>query len=324
MVSQFEEKEKKEKKEKKEPLVFFGTPALCLPYLEQLHNQFDIRLIVTQPDSKGGRRKQVIQPPVKIFALEHNIPVIQPHSFKEESIIETISAVEPVLGVVIAYGKLIPKRIFRIPKCRTVNVHFSMLPLYRGAAPVQRGLENGDPTSGITIFEIVRKLDAGKIWAQKEMPFLPDDTTETVWKRMSEVGAPFLTDTIHNIISGTIQKQPQDHDRVTLAPPILKEEGQVSWDLTAQQLYNKFRAFTPWPGLCCTVCGKMIKLTQIKPMDISHDQQPGDVFCMDKKSLQVCCGEGTVLEVFQLQPQGKKPMTPHCYCMGNQLPDCLK
>jgi methionyl-tRNA formyltransferase len=140
---------------------------------------------------------------------------------------------------------------------------------------------------------------------------------------MSSAGTPFLCDTINGIIDGNLNKVKQDHEKATLAPPVKKEEGDVNWSLTAQQLYNKFRAFTPWPGICCMICGKMIKLLDIKVSDLSHNQQPGDVLETTKKYLRICCGNGSVLDVFLLQPQGKKPMTPYCYCQGNELPECL-
>jgi methionyl-tRNA formyltransferase len=304
-------------------LVFFGTAAICLPFLGQLNRRFDIGLIVTQPDAVGGRRRKKIVPAVKSFGLEHHIEVIQPETLKDDTVVDRIRSVEPVLGVVVSYGKLIPKRVFRVPECRTVNVHFSMLPFYRGAAPVQRALEQDDTSTGITIFEIVKKLDAGDIWAQKEMDIQPEDTTQTLWDRMSREGAVFLCDTIEDIVQGRIKKQPQDHDLATFAPIVNKEEGDVDWNHTARRLVNKFRAFTPWPGLCCKVRDKLFKLTRLAVAEETHRRKPGDVLSMDKKRLNVCCGEGTVLEVLELQPQGKKPMTPYCYCLGNELPDCL-
>lgn len=308
----------------KQPIVFFGTPEICLPFLEVLHQAFDIRLIVTQPDAFGGRnRKKRIVPAAKIFAEEHGIEVIQPETLKDEDVIEHIRQTEPVIGVVVSYGQLIPKRVFRIPVHRTVNVHFSLLPRYRGAAPVQRALQNGDETSGITIFEIVKKLDAGDIWATKEMDIGPHDNTQDLWDRMSKESAGFLIETLHGIIGGKLTKTPQDHSLATHAPAVCKEEGCIDWTLTARELYNRFRAFTPWPGLYCNTCEKRFRLTEIRVCSLTHDKKPGDVLSMDKKCLKICCGDHTVLEVTRLQPQGKKPMTPFCYCQGNQLPECF-
>jgi methionyl-tRNA formyltransferase len=310
---------------KKENLIFLGTPEICMPFLELLKEHFNISLIITQPDTMGGRnRKKKIIPAAKTFALENNIEVIQPEILKDDALVEKITQIHPFIGIVVSYGKIIPKRIFKIPRYRTINVHFSLLPYYRGAAPVQRALENGDTKTGITIFEIVKKMDAGDIWTQKQIDIFPEDTTGTLWERMSHEGAPFLIDTIKKIAAKKIQKSPQDHEKATYAPMVQKEEGTIDWrNLTAQEIYNKFRAFTPWPGICFCSLGKTFKLTKVKIADLTHDKQPGDILSWDKKSLKVACSQGTVIEVFELQPQGKKPMTPYCYCMGNELPDCL-
>lgn len=306
-------------------LVFFGTPDICIPFLELLEKHFNLPLIITQPDTMGGRnRKKKIIPAVKTFALTNNISVIQPETLKDDTLAKKITDINPLISVVISYGKIIPKRIFKIPGYGTINVHFSLLPYYRGAAPVQRALENGDTKSGITIFEIVKKMDAGDIWTQKEIEILPEDNTGTLWNRMSHEGAPFLVDTIKKIIEKKISKYPQDHQEATYAPIVKKEEGNIDWmNLTAQQIYNKFRAFTPWPGICFCSTGKSFKMTKLKVSILNHDKKPGDILSWDKESLKIGCSQGTVLEVFELQPQGKKPMTPYCYCLGNELPDCL-
>jgi methionyl-tRNA formyltransferase len=305
-------------------LIFLGTSGVCIPFLEELYRRFDIPLIITQPDAVGGRnRKQTIIPPVKTFALEHHIEVTQPEILKDDALVERIQRIEPVLGVVVSYGKMIPKRIFKVPVHGTINVHFSLLPFYRGAAPVQRAIEKGDTMTGITIFEIVKKMDAGDIRAQREMEIRPDDTTGTLWERMSREGAPFLVDTIHAILENKIGKTPQDHEKATYAPEVQKEEGVVNWRLTARQIFNKFRAFTPWPGISVCICDKRFKLTEVKISHLTHDKKPGDVLSRDRESLKVCCGSGTVLEILELQPPGKKSMTPYCYCLGNELPDCL-
>jgi len=289
-----------------------------------LKEEFHPALIVTQPDAFGGRdRKKRMVPPVKTFALENNLDVAQPERLKEPAFMDRLRRLEPVIGVVVSYGKLIPGSVFKIPEHRMVNVHFSMLPLYRGAAPVQRGIENGDTTTGITIFELVKTMDAGPIWAQKEFPIPAEDTTESMWKKLSREGAGFLRQTLADILDGNIEKYPQDESKATYAPPVRKEESVIDWTQTAQQLFNKFRAFTPWPGVCCDAGDRRFKLTHLEISPLSHERQPGEILSMDKKKLLVCCGNGTVLEVLQLQPQGKNPMTPYCYCLGNRLPPTL-
>ncbi len=305
-------------------LVFFGTPEICLPFLEVLRDHYRLELIVTPPDVYGGRnRKKVIVPPVKTFAIENGIDYVQPENIKDPSFLKQIHDMSPDLGVVIAYGKFIPATLYKIPVHRMLNVHFSMLPLYRGAAPVQRGIENGDKTTGISIFRLAKKMDAGPIWAQREFPIGPEDTTVSMWETLSRQGASFLKETIDNIFAGDIEAEPQDHTKATFAPPVSKEESQADWNLTAQQIYDKFRAFTPWPGLSCTDGDKRFKLTKIQISSKTHKRRPGDVLSMDKSGLHICCGNGTVLEIIEMQPPGKKPMPPHCYCMGNILPEAL-
>jgi len=302
-------------------LVFFGTSDIGIPFLEMLRDEFRLQLIVTQPDAFGGRnRKTPIIPPVKTFALENNIPLEQPEILKDERLLQKIKDLEPALGVVIAYGKFIPASLFQIPAYRMVNVHFSLLPFYRGAAPVQRAIENGDSTTGVAIFEIVKKMDAGPIWAQKEFPISPGDTTESLWKTLSLGGVEFLKETIMGILEGTLRPYPQDESKATYAPPVRKEESRVDWNLTARRIIDKARAFTPWPGLCCGVGEQRFILRKLKVSALVHDKEPGQVLDMDRESLKVCCGGGTVLEVRELQPPGKTPMSPFCYCLGNRLP----
>jgi methionyl-tRNA formyltransferase len=311
-------------------IIFFGTPGICLPFLEKLKENFDIRLIITSPDSVGGRHRQKIIPAVKGFALENRIELAQPEILKSPDLVEKIERKEPDIGVVIAYGKLIPKAVFTIPTHNTINVHFSLLPGYRGAAPVQRAIENGDTFTGITIFEINRKMDSGAIWAQKQFEILPDDTSDILFERLSREGAPFLVTTIKRILGNEIQKRPQDHERASHAPMVAKEEGQVDWNLSARQLYNKFRAFTPWPGLFFYLNHQCVKIKKLRvygePWELESlliGKKAGDIIGVDKSSLKVCCGGQSVLEIIEMQPECKRPMTPHCYALGHPLPPSL-
>ncbi len=318
------------KEQPKEKIVFWGTSAVCIPYLKNLQGHFDVRLIITQPDSLGGRGRQKIVPPVKNFALKENIDILQPENLKEKKLVEQVEKINPVIGVVISYGKIIPKALFTIPKFNTVNVHYSLLPLYRGAAPVQRALEKGDKKTGITIFELKRKMDSGDIWARKEFDIVDSDTTAALWERLSEEGGPFLVDTIKAILSGRIKKIPQEHEKATYAGPVKKEESQVDWRLPAGEIVNKLRAFTPWPGLCCSANDRLFKLSKLRVCaqapeiaSLQAGKKPGHVLSMDKESLKVCCGNNTVIEILEIQPPGKKPMTPYNYCLGNDLPESL-
>jgi len=311
----------------KKKIVFFGTAGICLPYIELLKERFDLRLIATQPDAMGGRHKKKMVPPVKQFALNHGIPLIQPDQLKCGAVAERLEEIQPEIGVVIAYGKLIPRKVFTVPRLNLVNVHFSLLPQYRGAAPVQRALEHGETTTGITIFEIAKKLDSGDIWSRKEYPIHADDTTETLFDRLSREGAPFLIETLEQIVNGDIKKIPQEHEKATFAPPIEKGEGTIDWHLPAETLYNKFRAFSPWPGLHFHIQDILVNVKQVRPLPQTEKltvmmagKEPGDVLAMDKHSLKVCCGRNTAVEILEMQPQCKKPMSPYCYSLGNPIP----
>lgn len=303
-------------------IVFFGTSEICLPFLHELEKTYAIELAVTQPDALGGRnRKTVIVPPVKMFALERGIEVMQPEKLTAPEFREKLAALAPVIGVVIAYGRLIPARIFSIPAFRMINVHFSLLPQYRGAAPVQRAIMNGDAQTGVTIFELVSQMDAGPIWAQQTWPVQPDDTTASLWDKLSRGGAEFLIRTLNGILTHQLEKKTQDESRISYAPPLSKEEGVADWSQTAQQIYNRLRAFNPWPGLCSNISGQIMKLTDVRVSGDQHQRSPGTVLSIDRETLKIACGANTVLEILEIQPPGKKPMSPFCYCLGHKLPE---
>ncbi len=299
-------------------IVFFGTSKICLPFLNELVKTFNIELIITQPDKKGGRKNKVIIPPVKLFAQENHIEYIQPESLDEKTqkIIESKS---PDIGVAIAYGKLIPKSIFQAPVYNTINVHFSLLPEYRGAAPVQRAIENGEKKSGISIFEISKKMDAGRIWSQDEFKIEPFDNTETLWEKLSIHGAPILSKTIKNIIGGTIIKKKQNHANATYSPQISKSEGEINWSLNASQIFNKFRAFYPWPGIFFRMNNKIFKINNTEVSQLNHNEEIGRVIKLDTSGLYISCANNSVLKINSFQPEGKKPMSPNDYSRGNKI-----
>jgi methionyl-tRNA formyltransferase len=304
-------------------IVFYGTAAIGLPILQELHKHYRLSLIITQPDSHGGRHRQAIIPAVKQFALENNLAVIQPPSLREPGLAETISRIHPDIAVVVAYGQFIPCELYSLPHFKTINVHFSLLPAYRGAAPVQRAIENGENRSGITIFEICSKMDAGDIWSQKEVIILPDDTCGSYQQRLGELAAPFLLATIMQIFTDKIRKHPQDNSLATLARPVKKSEGRVDWNLPARQLVNRLRAFTPWPGLFFAMANRQIKIVSAGISRQVHQIQAGNILALDAHSLKVACGQGTVLEISGIQPEGKKEMSPRQYSLGNRFPERL-
>jgi len=306
-------------------LVFFGTARIALPFLEALAGAFPLPLIVTQPDAAGGRSRRPLPPPVKVFALERSIPCEQPARLRGSGLADRLRELQPAIGVVIAYGKLIPPSIFEIPVHRIVNVHFSLLPRYRGAAPVQRAIENGETATGITIFEIDRGLDSGDVWTRRSFPIGPHETTLDLWERLGREGAPLLTDTVNAILEGRIEKHPQDHRLATKAPIIAKDEGRIDWRESAEAIYNRFRAFQPWPGVYFTLGGKRIRITGLRPLSggAPGDIEPGRVLGLDRGGWRVACGAGTALEIGEIQPECRRPMTPHDFSLGNPLPERL-
>jgi len=307
-------------------LIFFGTGDVGLPFLKALHPAFDIGMIITQPDSRGGRSRKPIIPAVKRFAQDNRIPFRQPEKLKDTDLIAAVSALQPKVAVVVAYGRLIPPELFSIPRHRTVNVHFSLLPLYRGAAPVQRAIENGESQTGITIFEIDRRLDAGDIWAQKEFAIQPDETAAALLRRLSGAGALFLVETLERIFSGKISRRVQDHARASDAPALKKSEGWIDWTWPASVIYDRFRAFTPWPGLCFRMNSRPVTVVSCRPLPPGNDSGlplPGKVLALDRNGMQVECGSQSILAIEQIQPPGKKAMTPFQYSLGNRVPERL-
>ncbi|MEN8223279.1 MAG: methionyl-tRNA formyltransferase [Acidobacteriota bacterium] len=299
-------------------IVFFGTSGICIPFLESLRSVFDIRLIITQPDGYGGRKKKLIEPAVKKYAVGNKIRFVQPDKLNRD-IASIISDTDPLISVVISYGKFIPGKVFRVPEFNTVNVHFSLLPELRGAAPYQRAVEKGMETTGISIFEIGKEMDAGDIWSSKEFRILPEDTSESLSQRMGVEGAEFLTETIQKIISGKIKKEPQDHSMATYAKAVSKNEGKINWEESSAEIFNKYRAFFPWPGISFFSGEKKIT---IKKMKLSIDRKnapPGTVLSVTKESLKVSCGNNSAIEILSILPQGKKEMTPYIYSLGNSI-----
>ncbi|MBU4268538.1 MAG: methionyl-tRNA formyltransferase [Acidobacteria bacterium] len=304
-------------------LFFFGTAAIGLPILKELNRNFNLKLIITQPDTRGGRNRQLLVPAVKQFAMENRLPYIQPPDLREPELELAMRRIDPAIAVVVAYGQFIPRAVYSLPRYRTINVHFSLLPAYRGAAPVQRALENGESRSGITIFEISSRMDSGPVWAQEEIAIRPEDTTTSYQLRLGERAAPFLLQTLNQIFSGKIRKHPQDDSLATLAPAVKKSEGQVDWRLPAQRLYDRLRAFTPWPGLFFSLEKRQIKILNARVSGKEHHGQAGQILALDAQGLLVGCGLKTVLEIIDIQPEGKKAMSPWQFSLGNRFPELL-
>jgi methionyl-tRNA formyltransferase len=266
-------------------IVFLGTPEFAVLTLEALAREHQIALVVAQPDKPAGRGMKMQSPAVAMRARELGIPLIQPPKIREG--LDAIRAAEPEIGIVVAYGKILPAALLEIPKQGFLNVHGSILPKYRGAAPIQRAIEHGETETGVTIMRVDEELDHGAMLAIEKTPIGPDERTPQLAARMSQIGAEALAKTLR----GTWSETPQDHSQATHAPKIEKSEGAVSWSDPARVIYDKFRAFYPWPG----VFAGELKLIELARVDATDD------------GVVVQCGEGA-LRVLSVQKPGKSPV----------------
>jgi len=297
-------------------LVFCGTPQFAVPSLERLAAAgFDIKLVVTQPDRPQGRGMELTAPPVKQSAQKLNLPVIQPEKIKKnEEFQAQLSALQPEAIIVVGYGRIIPPWMLTLPPNGNINVHASLLPKYRGAAPVQWAIAQGETVTGVTTMLLNEGLDTGDVLLQREMPILPEDTSVTLWPRLATMGADLLVETLRGLEQKRIRPTPQVHAKATLAPILKKEDGQVDFERTAVQIHNRLRGFQPWPGAYTQFRGKSLKLVSVRPVPLPN-LTPGELR-ISGENLFSGCGGGTALELLQLQPEGKKAMTAREFING--------
>lgn len=305
----------------KERIVFMGTASFSLAVLQMLlENQYHVVGVVTQPDRYVGRKKVLTMPDVKVEALKYDIPVIQPVRIKEDY--QAILDLQPDLIITAAYGQIIPQALLDAPRLGCVNVHASLLPLYRGGAPVHQSIIDGQKKTGVTIMYMVKKMDAGDIISQKETPILQDDTVGILYDRLSDLGAQLLKETLPSILNGTNQRIPQDESLVTYAPTLSREDERIDWNLSAKQVYNKVRGTNPWPGSYTTYQGKTVKIWagQVHQCEnaMKHHahQDNGTIVKIFKDAIGVKVNDGVYL-ITELQLEGKKRMSVKDYLNGH-------
>jgi len=287
-------------------IVFMGSPQFAVPSLEALHaSHHEIIAVVTQPDRPGGRRLQTQAPLVKVAAHRLNLPVLQPSTTKSSSFYEEIRALDPELLVVVAYGEILRTNLLALPPRGAVNLHASLLPKYRGAAPIAWAILEGEEKTGATTMFMNEAMDAGPILLQEEYEILPEDTAETLGNKIAVRGAGLLKRTIALLEKNEITPTVQDSTRISYAPKLRKEDGRVDWNQSAFRLARQVRAFHPWPGTFSRIHGKMVKLWLAHAGDRISDQPPGTIVEMDKHSLSVVCGEQTALSILELQPENR-------------------
>ncbi|UCZ51785.1 methionyl-tRNA formyltransferase [Bacillus shivajii] len=297
-------------------VVFMGTPDFAVPVLHTLvENGYDVVLAVTQPDRPKGRKRELTPPPVKVAAQEHGINVFQPEKIKQEEEWKQVAKVEPDLIVTAAFGQILPKELLDIPLLGCINVHASLLPEYRGGAPIHQAVIDGQKETGITIMYMVEKLDAGDILSQRSIPIEDNDTTGTMHDKLSELGADLLLETLPQIEEGTIQAIEQDETEVTYSPNITKEQEKIDWAMTAEQIYNQIRGLHPWPVAYTTLEGKRMKVWWSEKTTETTNKTPGTIVKLDE-GIFVACGDGTVLKLTDIQPSGKKRMDVKTFLVG--------
>lgn len=285
-------------------IVFMGTPAFSVPILEALIKEYEVVLVVTQPDKEVGRKREIMMSPVKMCAMAHNIPVFQPENIRKDY--EPIINANPDLIVTAAFGQIIGTKVLNCPKYRSINVHASLLPKYRGGAPIHYSVINGDAETGVTIMYMEKAMDAGDILSQRAIPILEEDTTGSMFEKLSVVGRDLLLETIPSLIKGEITPIKQNPEEVTFAFNISKEEEYLDLNKEARVLFNQIRGLLPAPGAYMTLKGDNIKVYKARVSDIVHNQEVGSVINKTKKYFTIACGNGTALDIYELQVSGKK------------------
>lgn len=302
-------------------ILFMGTPDFAVPSLQALIEAgHDIVGVFTQPDKPKNRGMKLQPPPVKVVALEHDIPVFQPTKLRDGVALETIQGLAPDLIVVAAYGRILPQEILDYPKLGCINVHSSLLPKYRGSAPIHWAILNGDEESGVTIMHMALALDAGDIIAQAATPIDPDETVETLHDRLAHMGAELLVETVVAIGDGTAVRTPQQEDLVTHAPMLSRALSPMDFTRPARELHNQVRGLIPWPAAVTELNGTRCKIFSTSVLEETTGKAPGSVIAADKKGLKLACGGGTVLQINELQADGGKRLKAADYLRGHPIP----
>jgi methionyl-tRNA formyltransferase len=308
-------------------IAFFGTPEFAVPTLKHLlASAHTVAGVVTQPDKPRGRGQQVSESPVKGVAIAHNLPVLQPQRLKTPEFMDALRAWNPDLGVVAAYGKIIPEEVLTIPRLGMINVHASLLPKYRGAAPVHRAIIDGERETGVTIMRVEKMLDAGPMLAKVTRPIGPDDTSDVVERDLAELGARLLVEVAARFAAGAVERgELQDFMVCSYAQRLTKEEGLIDWALPAVFIHNRVRGLYPWPHAYTYLDGARLIILKTRvedepPEEGPHaDAPPGTVVEVSRDAIHVATGHGGRLAIEQLQAEGKRPMSARDFLAGRPI-----
>jgi methionyl-tRNA formyltransferase len=315
-------------------LLFCGTPQFAVPSLNHLLAQpdFEIIAVITQPDRPRGRGNEVSFSRVKETALAANVPVHQPEKIRAPEVQELLQSYSPDFIVIIAYGQIIPARLLTIPKLGWINLHASLLPKYRGAAPINWAIVNGEAKTGVTTMRIDAGMDTGEILLQREIEIGAKETAPELTSRLSELGAPLMAETLRGLAAGTVVPQQQDHSAATLAPILKREDGRIDWNRPAHEIFNRMRGFAPWPAAYTTFRGHTCHLwgdpvskemkpvsEDLKPVSLGIKDVPAGTLLLEKDSLHVVCGRATVLRLSSVKLEGRKQVSASEFANGARL-----
>lgn len=299
-------------------LIFLGTPEFAVPSLRALVSAgHEVRAVYTQPDRPSGRGNKLAQSAVKQAALELNLPVVQPLKVRAPEVVSALREMKPGAMVVVGYGQIIPQSILDIPPLGIINVHGSLLPKYRGAAPIQWAVANGETETGVTTMRIDAGLDTGEMLLKASCAIAPHETAMPLWDRLSQMGASLLLETLEAIEAGTLRGEPQDSEQASYAPILKREDGLVNWEQPAATIYNRYRGFQPWPGAWSYFRGVRIQLKEILPGE-PCTEKPGSMFTMGKR-LFAACGDGRSVELLRIQLEGKAAIPAGAFLNGAKL-----
>ena len=301
-------------------VVFMGTPEFAVPILQSLidNPEYDIQAVLTQPDHHIGRKRTLHQSPVKELAEQYNIEVLQPAKLSKSTEMEKIISLQPDLMITAAYGQFLPTKLLAAAKIAAINVHGSLLPKYRGGAPIQYSIINGDKETGVSIMYMVKKMDAGDIISQRSIPIEDTDDSGTMFKKLSLLGRDLLLETLPKLISGDVNPVAQDPDKVVFSPNITSEQEQIDFRLPARLIDAKVRGLRPAPLGNMIIDGLRTKIYDVTPLEEKTALEPGKVVRVTKHQLVIAAGDGTTYQINKLKPAGKKAMDITSYLNGHK------
>ncbi len=296
--------------------VFFGSPEFAVPCLEALHEVSDVRAVIAQPDRPAGRGLALRQPAVKVRALELGLDVWQPKKVRTEEFAERLRALGADVGVVVAYGRILPRAVLDAPRAGCVNVHASLLPRWRGAAPIQWAIVHGDAETGVTLMQMDEGMDTGPILAASRTEIRPDEDAQALAERLAGLGASLLQEQLHRYAGGELSPVPQDGSRATMAPLLRKEDGRIDWDQSAKRIVDRIRGMNPWPGATARLGDRVVKIHRARTSTLDPEGvTPGEVLAVDATGVFVACREGAVV-LETVQESGRKRVDARSFVAG--------